>query len=208
MGKCQAWKDSHLGQPRRPPWDFLTEALIDVGTDSMTTAIRQPAGKDARCCFDGKGTIAQLKPIMSTLMCKMSAEAVVDHNPKARPYIVCRSGSAGIQKYAQTWCGDFTRKLVDPALDHVSPHGPVRPAQRGRGHRRLLRPRPRGGCSSAGWRQFQGSSNNGFKTSLLAGWTYWVVHMPYIASKASGGLKAVKLGSSKIHLFMILWILD
>ena len=39
-------------------------------------------------------------------MCKIGAEAVVEHNPKARPYIVCRSGSAGIQKYAQTWCGD------------------------------------------------------------------------------------------------------
>ena len=94
----QAWKD------------FLTEALIDVGTDSIwddNCEYDSLLDKDARCCFDGKGgTIAQLKPIMSTLMCKTSAEAVVDHNPKARPYIVCRSGSAGIQKYAQTWCGD------------------------------------------------------------------------------------------------------
>ena len=94
----QAWKD------------FLTEALIDVGTDSIwddNCEYDSLQDKDARCCFDGKGgTIAQLKPIMSTLMCKTSAEAVVDHNPKARPYIVCRSGSAGIQKYAQTWCGD------------------------------------------------------------------------------------------------------
>lgn len=63
--------------------------------------------KDCRCDFDGKGgTIGQLKPIMCTLMCKIGAEAVVEHNPDARPYIVCRSGSAGIQKYAQTWCGD------------------------------------------------------------------------------------------------------
>ena len=94
----QAWKD------------FLTEAIIDVGTDSIwddNCEYDSLQDKDARCCFDGKGgTIAQLKPIMSTLMCKTSAEAVVDHNPKARPYIVCRSGSAGIQKYAQTWCGD------------------------------------------------------------------------------------------------------
>lgn len=94
----QAWKD------------FLTEALIDMGTDSIwddNCEYDSLQDKDARCCFDGKGgTIAQLKPIMSTLMCKTSAEAVVDHNPKARPYIVCRSGSAGIQKYAQTWCGD------------------------------------------------------------------------------------------------------
>lgn len=57
--------------------------------------------------FDGKGgTIGQLKPIMSTLMCKLGSDAVKEHDENARPYIVCRSGSAGIQKYAQTWCGD------------------------------------------------------------------------------------------------------
>lgn len=31
----------------------------------------------------------------------------------------------------------------------------------------------------------------GPKLAYYAGWTYWVVHMPYIASKASGGLKAL-----------------
>lgn len=81
-----------------------------MGTDSIwddNCEYDSLLDKDCRCCFDGKGgTIAQLKPLMSTLMCKLGAEAVVEHNPKARPYIVCRSGSAGIQKYAQTWCGD------------------------------------------------------------------------------------------------------
>lgn len=63
--------------------------------------------KDCRCNFDGKGgTIGQLKPLMSTLMCKIGAEAVQEHDANARPYMVCRSGSAGIQHYAQTWCGD------------------------------------------------------------------------------------------------------
>ncbi len=95
----------------RSAWKkFLTEAIIDVGTDSIwddNCEYDSLLDKDARCDFDGKGgTIGQLKPLMSTLMCKVGAEAVVEHNPKARPYIVCRSGSAGIQKYAQTWCGD------------------------------------------------------------------------------------------------------
>lgn len=31
----------------------------------------------------------------------------------------------------------------------------------------------------------------GSKLAYFAGWTYWVVHMPYIASKATGGLKAL-----------------
>ena len=63
--------------------------------------------KDSIVDFDGKGgTIGQLKPIMCTIMCKLGGDAVREHNENARPYVVCRSGSSGIQKYAQTWCGD------------------------------------------------------------------------------------------------------
>lgn len=32
---------------------------------------------------------------------------------------------------------------------------------------------------------------NGSKLAYYAGWTYWAVHIPYIASKGSGGLKAI-----------------
>ena len=95
----------------RKAWkEYLTANVIDIGTDSIwddNCEYDSLLDKDCRCDFDGKGgTIGQLKPLMSTLMCKLGNEAVVEHNPKARPYVVCRSGSAGIQKYAQTWCGD------------------------------------------------------------------------------------------------------
>ncbi len=95
----------------RKAWkEYLTEHIIAVGTNSVwndNCEYDNLLDKDARCDFDGAGgTIGQLKPIMSTLMCKIGAETVVEHDPDARPYIVCRSGSAGVQKYAQTWCGD------------------------------------------------------------------------------------------------------
>ena len=95
----------------RTAWKkYLTESIIAVGTDSVwndNCEYDSLMDKDDICDFDGKGgTIGQLKPIMSTLMCKVGADAVVEHNAKARPYMVCRSGSAGIQRYAQTWCGD------------------------------------------------------------------------------------------------------
>lgn len=89
---------------------YLVEQIIDVGTNSVwndNCEYDSLLDKDCICCFDGKkGTIAALKPVMSTLMCKIGGDAVVEHDPDARPYVVCRSGSAGIQKYAQTWCGD------------------------------------------------------------------------------------------------------
>ena len=89
---------------------YLTENIIDVGTNSIwndNCEYDSLLDKEAICDFEGKGgTIGQLKPLMSTIMCRIANEAVVEHDAKARPYVVCRSGSAGIQKYAQTWCGD------------------------------------------------------------------------------------------------------
>ena len=95
----------------RSAWkEYLIKNVIDVGTDSIwddNCEYDSLVDKDSRVDFDGKGgTIAQLKPLMSTIMCKIGGDAVREHNENARPYIVCRSGSAGIQKYAQTWCGD------------------------------------------------------------------------------------------------------
>ena len=94
----QAWKK------------YLIENIIHVGTNSIwddNCEYDSLLDKDAIVDFDGKGgTIGQLKPIMCTLMCKLGGDAVREHNENARPYIVCRSGSSGIQKYAQTWAGD------------------------------------------------------------------------------------------------------
>ncbi len=89
---------------------YLTKNIIEVGTDSVwndNCEYDSLLDKDALCDFDGNGgTIGELKPIMSTLMCRITHDAIKEHNANARPYVVCRSGSAGIQKYAQTWCGD------------------------------------------------------------------------------------------------------
>ncbi len=105
-----AFWDFTRPQARRAWKDYLIKNVIAVGTDSIwndNCEYDSLMDKDCRCDFDGKGgTIGQLKPVMSTLMCKMSNDAVREHNKDARPYSVCRSGSAGIQRYAQTWCGD------------------------------------------------------------------------------------------------------
>ncbi|WP_426350849.1 TIM-barrel domain-containing protein [Alloiococcus sp. CFN-8] len=95
---------------RRTWKDYLIENVIKVGTNSIwndNCEYDSILDKDAICDYDGKGgTIGQLKPLMSTIMCKLAADAVKENDENARPYVVCRSGSSGIQKYAQTWCGD------------------------------------------------------------------------------------------------------
>ena len=105
-----AFWDYTKPEARRAWKDYLIENVIDVGTNSIwddNCEYDSLLDKDAKVDFDGKGgTVGQLKPLMCTIMCKIGGEAVEEHDPDARPYIVCRSGSSGIQKYAQTWCGD------------------------------------------------------------------------------------------------------
>lgn len=43
---------------------------------------------------------------MSNIMCHITDEAIHETFENTRPYIVCRSGHCGIQRYAQTWAGD------------------------------------------------------------------------------------------------------
>ena len=89
---------------------LLTENVLDIGTSSVwndNCEYDSLVDKDARCSFDGKGgTIGQLKPIMANLMCRLTVEAVNEKYENERPFIVCRAGYSGIQKYAQTWAGD------------------------------------------------------------------------------------------------------
>ncbi len=94
----------------RKAWkEYLTKAVIAVGTESIwddNCEYDSILDHGARCDYDGEGgTIGGLKPVMCTLMSRLACEAIREYNGK-RPYVVCRSGSSGIQKYAQNWVGD------------------------------------------------------------------------------------------------------
>ena len=58
--------------------------------------------------------------LMPNLMSKLSYEASLENSPELRPWILSRSGYAGIQKYAETWTGDncssFTALKYDTQL--------------------------------------------------------------------------------------------
>lgn len=98
-------------QSSREYWKkLLKENVLCYGTSSVwndNCEYDSIVDADCRCDFDGKGaTIAQLKSVMSNIMCHITDEAIKEYCENTRPYIVCRSGYAGIQKYAQTWAGD------------------------------------------------------------------------------------------------------
>lgn len=90
--------------------EMLQEHVLEYGTNSIwndNCEYDSLVDKDCRCYFEGKGgTIGQLKSVMSNIMCHITDEAIHETFGNDRPYIVCRSGHCGIQKYAQTWAGD------------------------------------------------------------------------------------------------------
>ena len=95
----------------REAWKrYLTESVLTMGTASVwndNCEYDSVQDGDALADADGAETaIEALRPIMSNLMCKAAVEAIAEQNADARPYVVCRSGAPGIQRYAQTWCGD------------------------------------------------------------------------------------------------------
>src|SRR5690606_9104046 len=89
---------------------WLTESVLSKGTTSVWNDNCEYDGiidADSRVDFEGAGaTVGRLRNVMSNLMCRVARDAVSDTAPDARPYIVCRSGHAGIQRYAQSWAGD------------------------------------------------------------------------------------------------------
>lgn len=98
-------------QATRDYWKgLLKEHLFKYGCYSVwndNCEYDSLVNKDCRCYLEGSGrTIGEIKSVMSNLMCHITIEALREFYPNRRPFVVCRSGHAGIQRYAQTWSGD------------------------------------------------------------------------------------------------------
>ena len=87
----------------------VTDALLDYGIASTwndnnefevwsDTAKTHGFGQPRRAC--------EAKPLHTLLMIRASREAQAAHAPDKRPFLISRSGAAGMQRYVQTWSGD------------------------------------------------------------------------------------------------------
>ncbi|SOH95534.1 alpha-glucosidase [Monaibacterium marinum] len=109
------WDDegSHLDftNPDTIKWwkDGVTAQLLENGIGSTWNDNNEYEvwDREAQCAGFGEPIdIALIRPLQSVLMTRASQEAQRAHAPDKRPYLICRSGAPGIQRYAQTWSGD------------------------------------------------------------------------------------------------------
>jgi len=109
------WDDegSHLDftHPRTIAWwqANVTAQLLEMGIDATWNDNNEYEVWDgnARCHGFGQAiAIKHIRPVMPLLMMRASMEAQQRFAPDKRPYLISRSGCAGMQRYVQTWSGD------------------------------------------------------------------------------------------------------
>jgi alpha-glucosidase len=114
----------------------VKSALLDQGIVATWNDNNEYELWDNRSKLAGFGTpvaAAAMRPVMPMLMTRASRRAQIEARPDERPYVVTRSGMAGLQRYAQTWSGDNrtdwktirynARQAIGLALSGVSNSG-------------------------------------------------------------------------------------
>lgn len=112
---CQFWDG--LGayidftKPEASAWwrEHIASDLLDLGitgtwNDNNEFEVTSPTALAAH--FGAPRPAQELLPVQTTLMMQASRRAQLEHAPDTRPFLVSRSGGAGMQRYVQTWSGD------------------------------------------------------------------------------------------------------
>jgi len=97
--------------PRAYDWwkARVTDSLLAYGITSTwndNNEFEIWSGKPLIDHFGAPRPAREAKPLQTLLMIKASREAQRAHAPNERPYLISRSGAAGMQRYVQTWSGD------------------------------------------------------------------------------------------------------
>ena len=112
---CQFWDEvgSYIDftNPAAAAWwrAEVTAQLLENGIRATWNDNNEYEVWDSRARIAGFGqprAARAERPVQTLLMMRASRAAQIAHRPHERPYVVTRSGMAGMQRYAQTWSGD------------------------------------------------------------------------------------------------------
>ncbi|HSD39999.1 MAG TPA: glycoside hydrolase family 31 protein [Rhodocyclaceae bacterium] len=87
----------------------VTDALLDYGIASTwndNNEFEIWSDKPVAQGFGSPRPAREAKPLQTLLMLMASHQAQSAHAPDSRPFLISRSGAAGMQRYVQTWSGD------------------------------------------------------------------------------------------------------
>lgn len=89
--------------------DHMTRELLEMGATAIWNDNNEFETNDrtAICNVDGNPqSVSPWRSQQSNLMCSCTHKAMAKAMPDIRPFVLTRSGAAGIQRYSQTWAGD------------------------------------------------------------------------------------------------------
>jgi alpha-glucosidase len=87
----------------------VARQLLEVGIAATWNDNNEFEVTDPHATAQGFGRpfpAREMKPLQTLLMMRASREAQLAHAPNEPPFLVSRAGSAGMQRYVQTWTGD------------------------------------------------------------------------------------------------------
>lgn len=96
-------------------WERQMKVLSDNGISGYWNDMNEPAVSQSVVPdnvifnFEGNGSTAlEAKNLYGMLMARSSYEAGINNVPNERPFVLTRSGFAGVQRYSAVWSGDNT----------------------------------------------------------------------------------------------------
>lgn len=93
-------------------WNDMNEPAFFGKTHLFPIDTREMPPLDEQVCTHktGDGVVGHLemRNLYGMLMCQATYEGLLSIHPNERPFILTRSGTAGVQRYAAVWLGDNT----------------------------------------------------------------------------------------------------